>query len=95
MLKFAGRGLRQGRFGGVAGGQFRFNAKVPAQNRFFGALAEVDDYAGLGRKYEDMTIGVPKETFPLERRVSQTPESVEKLVKAGFAVKVGSAENRH
>ena len=37
-----------------------------------------------------MVIGVPKETFPLERRVSQTPESVEKLVKAGFQVQVES-----
>jgi hypothetical protein len=42
----------------------------------------------LGVEYSKMTIGVPKETFPLERRVSQTPESVQKLIEAGFNVKV-------
>merc|ERR1719399_2123829 len=39
-------------------------------------------------KYEDMTIGVVKETLPLERRVAQSPESVAKLVKEGFKVVV-------
>jgi len=42
-------------------------------------------------------LGVPKETYPLEKRVSQTPESVGKLVAAGFKVKVekgaGGASN--
>src|SRR5580765_892050 len=33
-------------------------------------------------------IGVPKEIFPLERRVAAVPESVEKLIKLGFAVQV-------
>ncbi|MEP7154386.1 MAG: Re/Si-specific NAD(P)(+) transhydrogenase subunit alpha [Betaproteobacteria bacterium] len=33
-------------------------------------------------------IGVPKEIFPLERRVATVPESVEKLIKLGFAVQV-------
>jgi NAD(P) transhydrogenase len=37
-----------------------------------------------------MTIGVPKETFEMEKRVSQTPESVSKLIEAGFTVKVES-----
>mmetsp|Transcript_37427 Transcript_37427/g.83750 ORF Transcript_37427/g.83750 Transcript_37427/m.83750 type:complete len:230 (+) Transcript_37427:122-811(+) len=44
----------------------------------------------LGVPYSQMSIGVPKETFALERRVSQTPESVKKLVDAGFTVKVES-----
>eukprot|EP00658_Telonema_sp_P-2_P037782 TRINITY_DN27159_c0_g1_i6.p1 TRINITY_DN27159_c0_g1~~TRINITY_DN27159_c0_g1_i6.p1 ORF type:complete len:1044 (-),score=338.05 TRINITY_DN27159_c0_g1_i6:371-3502(-) len=39
-------------------------------------------------KYGDMTIGVVKETLPLERRVAQSPESVAKLVKEGFKVVV-------
>ena len=43
----------------------------------------------LGVPYSQMSIGVPKETFALERRVSQTPESVKKLVDAGFTFKVG------
>ena len=38
-----------------------------------------------------MTVGVPKETFDLERRVSTTPESATKLVDAGFNVQVRKA----
>jgi len=38
--------------------------------------------------YSELSIGVPKESVALERRVAQTPETVTKLVKAGFAVKV-------
>jgi len=38
--------------------------------------------------YSDLTIGVLKETFPGENRVSQTPDSVQGLVKAGFHVVV-------
>ena len=33
-------------------------------------------------------IGVPRETFPLEKRVATVPEVVEKLIKLGFAVSV-------
>lgn len=36
--------------------------------------------------YSELTIGVMKETFPGENRVSITPDSVEMLVKAGFNV---------
>jgi H+-translocating NAD(P) transhydrogenase len=38
----------------------------------------------LGIPYEKLTVGVPKETFDLERRVAATPESVARLVKSGF-----------
>ena len=34
--------------------------------------------------YGELTIGVPKESVPLERRVAQTPESIKKLLKEGF-----------
>ncbi len=37
-----------------------------------------------------LTIGVPRETFPGEKRVATVPEIVEKLVKLGFAVSVES-----
>ncbi len=37
-----------------------------------------------------LTIGVPRETFPGEKRVATVPEVVEKLVKLGFAVTVES-----
>jgi hypothetical protein len=36
--------------------------------------------------YSELTIGVMKETFPGENRVSQTPDSVANLVKAGLTV---------
>ncbi|MEQ6437958.1 NAD(P)(+) transhydrogenase (Re/Si-specific) subunit alpha, partial [Comamonas sp. w2-DMI] len=35
-------------------------------------------------------IGVPKETFPLEKRVATVPDVVEKLIKLGFQVAVES-----
>jgi len=38
--------------------------------------------------YSDLTIGVLKETYDLENRVSQSPDSVKMLVKAGFNVVV-------
>ena len=41
-----------------------------------------------GVPYDQMSIGVPKETAKNERRVAQSPESVAKLVKEGFTVKV-------
>jgi NAD(P) transhydrogenase subunit alpha len=37
-----------------------------------------------------LTIGIPRETFPGEKRVATVPEIVEKLVKLGFAVSVES-----
>jgi hypothetical protein len=43
-----------------------------------------------GTPYAELSIGVPKETAALERRVSQTPETVGKLVKEGFTVRVES-----
>ena len=35
-------------------------------------------------------IGVPRETFPLEKRVATVPDVVEKLIKLGFSVAVES-----
>ena len=43
-----------------------------------------------GTPYSELTIGVPKETTALERRVAQTPESVAKLTKEGWSVLVES-----
>jgi NAD(P) transhydrogenase len=42
----------------------------------------------LGVPYDRLTVGIPKETFPRERRVAATPESVARLVKPGFSVQV-------
>ena len=42
----------------------------------------------LGTPYSALTVGIPKETFPLEKRVAATPESVQRLVTPGFQVLV-------
>ena len=40
----------------------------------------------LGVPYSELTVGIPKENFPLERRVAGTPDSVSRLIKPGFSV---------
>jgi NAD(P) transhydrogenase len=42
----------------------------------------------LGTPYSKLTVGIPREIFPLERRVAATPESVARLIKPGFSVQV-------
>lgn len=41
-----------------------------------------------GIPYKQLSIGVPKETFPNERRVAIVPATVQTLVKKGFTVNV-------
>jgi len=41
---------------------------------------------GKAIPYSDLTVGILKETYPGENRVSQSPESVKSLTKAGFKV---------
>lgn len=43
---------------------------------------------GKSIPYEELTIGVLKETYPGENRVSQTPDSIATLIKAGLTVVV-------
>ena len=45
--------------------------------------------------YSELTIGIVKETFKGENRVSQTPDSVKGLVTAGFTVIVESGGRCH
>ena len=54
------------------------------------APVETEDVKILGGKipYSELTIGVLKETTPGENRVSQTPDTIRQLVKAGFNVAV-------
>ena len=56
------------------------------------AVLEPKDNRILGQPipYNDLTIGVMKETFKGENRVSQTPDSIKMLVKEGFHVVVQS-----
>ncbi len=53
-------------------------------------VAPKHQFLGEGIPYSDITIGVMKETYPGECRVSQTPDTVKKLVNAGFDVVVQS-----
>ena len=50
-----------------------------------------------GISYTNLKVGVPRETFPLERRVAASPESVGRLVKPGFQVLIekGAGEGAH
>lgn len=48
-----------------------------------------------GIPYSALTIGIPKEVFPLEKRVAASPESVARLLKPGFAavhIETGAGE---
>ena len=49
-------------------------------------LARLAESAGV--PYSSLSVGVLKETFPLEKRVVQSPDSVKMLTKAGFNVNV-------
>ena len=48
----------------------------------------LDETLGESIPYSKLTIGVLKETFPGENRVSQTPDSIKSLLKDGFTVVV-------
>jgi NAD(P) transhydrogenase len=50
-----------------------------------------------GIPYTNLKVGVARETFPLERRVAASPESVSRLVKPGFQVLIekGAGEGAH
>lgn len=62
--------------------------------RCFGSTSPLGD---KGIPYSELTVGIPKERFPLEKRVAATPESVQRLVKPGFTVLVedGAGETAH
>lgn len=74
MLRLVGRSaLRVPRIGG----------RQLSLVRMFSANA---DEKPKGTPYSALTVGIPKETFPLEKRVAASPESVERLTKPGFSV---------
>ncbi|KDQ14725.1 hypothetical protein BOTBODRAFT_32477 [Botryobasidium botryosum FD-172 SS1] len=53
-----------------------------AAPRFNEAKPESTESAGI--PYSDLTVGVPREAFPGERRVALTPQNVQLLLKKGF-----------
>jgi len=50
--------------------------------------AKTGDETPKGTPYSSLKLGIPKENFPLEKRVAATPESIERLIKPGFQVMV-------
>ena len=59
-----------------------WNANV----RVFSSSSDGDSPKPQGTPYASLKVGVPKENFPLEKRVAATPESVQRLIKPGFDV---------
>ena len=56
-----------------------------ASNRTYNTISEKPPSDGSGTPYTSLTIGVPREIFPNERRVALTPQNVSLLLKKGFA----------
>lgn len=52
------------------------------------AVAASPAPAPAGTPYSSLSVGVPRETHPGEKRAAATPDSVARLVKAGFSVLV-------
>lgn len=68
----------------------RSKTEIPSSNTDSISEAFNRDEAFSPIPYSELTIGIVKETFKGENRVSQTPDSVRGLVKAGFTVIVQS-----
>ncbi|CAN0035672.1 unnamed protein product [Ectocarpus fasciculatus] len=58
------------------------------QQRWESSVPDVPKAATAAIPYSEMSVGVPKEITPLEKRVAQTPDTVAKLVKLGITVNV-------
>ena len=54
-------------------------------NRVYDTISEKPPSDGSGIPYTSLTIGVPREIFPSERRVALTPQNVSLLLKKGFS----------
>jgi NAD(P) transhydrogenase len=50
----------------------------------FFSSSSADTSTPFGIPYEKLSIGIPKETYDLEKRVAATPETVSKFLKANF-----------
>lgn len=68
----------------------RFVSPETLSRHFSAKAADDKTEPPKGTAYSKLTVGIPKETFPLEKRVAATPETVSKLVKPGFNVIVES-----
>jgi NAD(P) transhydrogenase len=71
--------------------------RVPTVRGFAAASKDGEKKTPKGTPYSALTVGIPKETFPLEKRVAASPESVQRLVKPGFSVLIedGAGESSY
>lgn len=60
--------------------------KTAAKFQLDDSSSEQSELLGEPIPYSELTIGVLKETFKGENRVSQTPDSIRSLIKDGFTV---------
>lgn len=60
--------------------------KAASSLRFFSST--LPSSSAKGTPYSELTVGIPKENYPLEKRVAASPESVQRLTKPGFSVLV-------
>jgi NAD(P) transhydrogenase len=56
-----------------------------ANGKINNTISEKPPLDGSGTPYASLTIGVPREVFPDERRVALTPQNVSLLLKKGFS----------
>ncbi len=65
---------------------------LPGDCQLLGDIFHADrpKLGGAAQRSGVQRIGIPRETFPLEKRVATVPDVVEKLVKLGFQVAVES-----
>ncbi len=70
---------------------------VPSAALAFRYLTSATEGKPKGIHYSKLKVGIARETFPLERRVAASPESVGRLVKPGFQVLIerGAGEGAH
>lgn len=64
----------------------KFLSTLPTATRHFSSATK-DDEKPKGIPYSKLTVGVPKECFPLEKRVAATPEVSEIIDHASFALR--------
>lgn len=74
---------------------WRIDSRCCTQARVFSSSGH--DGEPKGTPYSELTVGIPKEIYPLEKRVAATPESVGHMVKPGFNVIVeeGAGESAY
>lgn len=50
--------------------------------------SQIRHFSAFGKNVNEVTVGVPKETFPNERRVALSPEATQRLIKLGFKINI-------